>query len=368
MSLCVCLQNNNEIVIAADTALIMKYNDELLRFKKPFRKLVEIGNLLIFMSGSADVARIVMETFQQESLKTIHTLKKAVVSSSKDFSESHPEVVASLEEVDRGVGVLAAEYSNGGVIVHTIQPSDGYEIHSYTASDSETRPHTGGVFADEALSLLDPMLRNGGKSAPEMIDYVFKELSGESVGGMITVAILNKDGIEFIPERPIEETVRLRYYEDVFNGFRGGLYLTGALIQTAATGIFPRAEMSNTSKMFKVAASSSSSIEMSSAGTNALSHIRFQNGSNYAEMSLPSASTGLYMDGSSLTMEFLNVYLRGYIGVSILSWDTIKSERDGGSLQDALDKLAINMSFDPTTRNLKLWSQGSQLLAQVNIP
>ncbi|OAB30200.1 hypothetical protein PMSD_20660 [Paenibacillus macquariensis subsp. defensor] len=368
MSLCICLQNSEKLIIVADTALVIKQNGELLRFRKPFEKLVQVENFLIFMSGSADVACNVLERFPQESFKTIHSLQKVVINSCRNFSISHPEVEASLDEATRGVAVFAAEYANGGVIVHTIQPSDGFEIHSYTASDSETRPHAGGVLADEALSLLDPFLRKGGESVPKMIEYVFNELSGAEIGGMLTIAVLDKNGIEFMPPRSINENVRLRYYEDVFNSFRGSICLTGSLIQTAETGIFPRAEMSNTNKMFKVASSSNSSVEMRSSGSNALSDIYFKTGSAHASMSLPSASTGLLLDGDKLTAEFLNIYLRGYLGVSVPSWDTFKSVEDGESILNALDKLAINLTFDDSTRNLKLWSKGRQLLAQVNIP
>ncbi|MNL83222.1 hypothetical protein D3C87_2108050 [compost metagenome] len=68
-------------------------------------------------------------------------------------------------------------------------------------------------------------------------------------------------------------------------------------------------------------------------------------------------------------MEFTNrIYLRGYQGTYVPKWSELRSEETGISLESELNALAFNMTFDPTSRNLKLWSKGGTLLAQVNIP
>lgn len=156
----------------------------------------------------------------------------------------------------------------------------------------------------------------------------------------------------------------------------GGV-ITGASIRTGPPGAYPYAEMSNTDQMFSVRSSSSMGIDMKSVGTNGLSEMRFVNGGRYVSLGFPSATTGLYLSGadSNFTAEFVNIYLRGYGGTYVPRWSELRNEETGSSIQSELsaldssmDSLAINMTFDETTRNLKLWSRGGYLLAQVNIP
>ncbi|AZS14577.1 hypothetical protein [Paenibacillus lutimineralis] len=365
MSLCVCFQNNDCLMIAADTAVVKQINGRMYRLIEPFRKLVRIGDLLVFMSGSLGVANITMERFRTAKNKTIQELQKVVIESCNYFSKMHPDIVNGLDPKTRDVAVLAAEYKDGAVQVHIVQPSDNFQIHTYKASPTETIPHTGGVYADEAQDLIRPMLDAGNKTAGEMIRHVFDNLSGVEIGGNLIVAKIDQNGISFGPDQPIPEHVRIPYYEDLLSS----AFLTGSLIQTSASGNYPRAEMSSSDRMFKVGSSSSNSIEMRSLGyPNSIPDLYFKTGSSTASISLPSSSSGLYMSGDRLTAEFSEIRLRGYGSVSVLSWDQLKSEGSGRSLQGELDYTAYNMTFDPGTRNLKLWSRSGQLLAQVNIP
>ncbi len=151
-------------------------------------------------------------------------------------------------------------------------------------------------------------------------------------------------------------------------GLIEAVQIFGSYIATSQS--FPRSEMSNSNNMFASRASASNAVEMRSTGSNSVSDLRFVNGSNLASISHPSATTGLYINNGSgnLTMEFMNIFLRGYSSVKVLDWSRLRNEQTNNSLADELSNLAINMTFDPTTRNLKLWSKGGSLLAQVNIP
>lgn len=149
--------------------------------------------------------------------------------------------------------------------------------------------------------------------------------------------------------------------------------VTGALIQTSASG-YPRAEMSSSNKVFSVAASASNRVEMTSAGYPIAGvGLSFLNGGQASSIS---ANSGLYVYGDpTITMEAMNIFLRGYNGAYVSRWSDFRSEETGTSIQSELNALtglingsAVNMTFDPASRNLKLWSRGGSLLAQVNIP
>ncbi|WP_091067290.1 hypothetical protein [Paenibacillus sp. NFR01] len=143
--------------------------------------------------------------------------------------------------------------------------------------------------------------------------------------------------------------------------------VTGALIQTSEPGNYPRAEMSSSNRTFSVWSSANKGIEIRSYGANDASEFRFSNGSGYTYMLM--MDPGFYLNGSSaMTMEFMNIFLRGYNGTFVQRWSELRSEETGTSMAAELNSLAINMTFDSGSRNLKLWSKGGNLLAQVNIP
>lgn len=155
--------------------------------------------------------------------------------------------------------------------------------------------------------------------------------------------------------------------DGTFSGTITASTIIGSEIMTSSGG-YPRATMSSSNRMFGVWSSGSQSIEMSSLGSNALAELRFNNSGNSTAFSFPSSSTGLLISGQRLTMEFMEILLRAYNRVSVPDWYSLYSEGDGEYLRSALDGLAYNMTFDNSTRNLKLWSKGGTLLAQVNIP
>ncbi|SEU32787.1 hypothetical protein [Paenibacillus sp. NFR01] len=143
--------------------------------------------------------------------------------------------------------------------------------------------------------------------------------------------------------------------------------VTGALIQTSEPGIFPYAAMRSDNKTFTVAASATNRVEMTVTGYPTASvGFSFTNGSQVSRIS---GNDGLYLYGDqNIKMESMNIYLRGYNGTYVTRWSDLKSEETGANIAAELNSLAINMTFDSTSRNLKLWSKGGNLLAQVNIP
>lgn len=153
-------------------------------------------------------------------------------------------------------------------------------------------------------------------------------------------------------------------------GLIEAVQIFGSYIATSTE--FPRAEMSNTEETFAVWASQNKGIKMVSA----------RNGDPFLDF-VDSGSTGSIYYGASSGLDILNsgdvqidagdIYLKASRNIYVYDWSDFKNYY-GDTLQNALDnKLsnsngAVNMTFDPATRNLKLWSGTGGLLAQVNIP
>ncbi|OMD42565.1 hypothetical protein [Paenibacillus odorifer] len=351
MSLCICLQNSDSLLIAADTALTIKHEGRQYRFHQPFQKLVQVERFLIFMSGSADAALRVLEKFKAMEHKNVDSFQLALVEGCAEIARMYPDMYNSADPIARDAAAVVAEWTAAGPIVHLISPEDNFKRITRQVSASETAPHTAGYRADEAMDQIGTWLSKPDKPMGKAIQDVFENLSGEGIGGMLTVALMNEQGISFLPAGPIQEKVHLPYYEDFVlsqrSPFRGSISMIGSKIMTSEEGVFPRAEMSNTTRMFSVQSSENNRIEMRSVGSNELSELFFTTESAYASFSLPNEDTGLLGKGNNLTLEFGTIKLRGYSGVEVLGWEGLKTEA-GRSLATELAALwtAINGKAD----------------------
>lgn len=343
MSMCICIQNEDELIIAADTAVTKKVGQEIFRLRQPYQKLRHIGHFLVFGAGSADVMEDVFTRFSNETTKTADTLRSIVVDCCERFKRQHRETYDSLPEDGRDVAVLAAEMVQGKSVVYVIDPRNGFKVNTTRVGPASSTPHTGGYFASEAATYFGPLL-HARMPADEIIVKTFDHFSGAEVGGNITMALMNSQGIHFGQPIPIKESVRLRYYSD----FVGG-QLIGAQIMTNPEGVFPRAGMSNTERMFRVESSDDSMIEMRSVGSvGGRPSLEFKSGEVVTSFrQTPDINTGLYVSGNALHAELGRITLRGYDGVHFLGWSNIKSEglapgSIAQTLQQALDAKADN--------------------------
>ncbi|MEK3875174.1 hypothetical protein [Paenibacillus sp. FSL M7-0420] len=253
MSLCICLQNSDGLMIAADTAATITHGGKQYRLREPLQKLVQFGNFLIFMSGSAGAAVMVFEKFKQAATHSAETFQAALIEGCAEFAELYPERYASLEPETRDAGALVAEWTPRGVLVHTFQPADGFQPHTCKASPTETIPHAGGYHADEALDRICKWLKSGGRS-PSMsvaIRETFEILAGDRIGGIMTLATINNHGISFGPHQPIKEQIRLPFYDDFVQQqiLKKHMTLYGSYIATKEDA-FPRCEMSSNGNIF----------------------------------------------------------------------------------------------------------------------
>ncbi|MBY9082388.1 hypothetical protein KIH86_13835 [Paenibacillus sp. HN-1] len=152
----------------------------------------------------------------------------------------------------------------------------------------------------------------------------------------------------------------------------GGL-ITGAKYQTSDT-LWPRVVIDPASIAFGVYTDPNNGI-LIPAYDGGLSKIRFLSDGNESTLYYnPVVGLGL-SSYTNLNLTGQNVYLTATSGyIRIPSWSNLYSIGSSVTLQSALDAkinqaaAASNMTFDTTTRNLKLWSYTGALLAQVNIP
>lgn len=205
---------------------------------------------------------------------------------------------------------------------------------------------------------------------------------GAIVGSSINVGngrfVVNTNGSVFAADGTFTGTINAKSgtFEGAIysNGQIIGGVITGALIRTSNRNVYPRAEMSNTENMFSVWSSPNKGIQLNAfrSGGAVLEFIDY---SSTASMSF-SNGTGLQIlavGGEDIELSARDIDLKPSRYINIHDWSDIRNYYKD-SLQDALDEKAVasesayNMTYDLSTRNLKLWSRTGELLSQVNIP
>ncbi|MEK3796109.1 hypothetical protein MKX42_30670 [Paenibacillus sp. FSL R7-0204] len=144
--------------------------------------------------------------------------------------------------------------------------------------------------------------------------------------------------------------------------------ITGALIRTAQNG--ERIEVTPTG-LRSFDSTGTRRVSIANDGLGKYGGVGFWNSSGVevAGMYANDGFSFVYADGPLQILSFYdrvffggNVDFSGAINVYGLQISSVSG------LQSILDSKAVNMTFDTTSRNLKLWSSGGALLAQVNIP
>ncbi|MCM3041720.1 polymer-forming cytoskeletal protein [Paenibacillus motobuensis] len=161
--------------------------------------------------------------------------------------------------------------------------------------------------------------------------------------------------------------------DGTFSGTITASTIIGSEIMTSYGG-YPRAEMSSSNRMFSVWASSGRGIQMGAYRSGG-SYLSFIDGGYEATMSY-SASSGLQIlagVGQDIEISARDIDLSASRYINIYDWSDLRNYYNE-SLQNVLDEKAgvsqagYNLTFDSTTRNLKMYSRNGLLLAQVNIP
>jgi hypothetical protein len=370
MSLCAYIQTKDAITIGADTAVTLHIDGQYYRSSNRFEKLSQVGDYLVFVSGTIASSVHVVHDMQREERKTIGRLQRIIKRWGERLAHDDPDYVARVGK-DAGSGgslisaVIFRVLPEGGTVSYGICSSKGYSIEEFVVSDDGIRLSACGYSSDVATQHLFDLYFAGNRDPRKMITEVFHRVSGTNIGGDLVTYEMSRQGTSRYPDEKIPETLAYTVYQQepffVSNGsltagtitgitingntmtgnvINGGV-ITGALLQTDSEGSYPRAYMSNTTKMFGVSSSATSGIELRSFGSpSATSSIRLYAAGSEAGIAFPNASTGMYLSGPALTAEFDRIYLRGYNGVSVLNWSSLRSEADNQTLQSALSSKA----------------------------
>lgn len=441
MSLCTSLFMDGKIHVWADSRVSTEVNGKNYLVTDDYKKIRQVGNKVIFISGDADLAERVFMRIKPDS--SIEVIRNRARSHYNEFVRINGSKPAYQTEHGIGLGIYVFTIETTVPVFYQMHHKNDFEIDRQEPEDKQI--FTVAARSDEALEYIGELTSRGGAiDIDEVVMTTYEHLANEFIGGRLYSFLVTAQGIYSVAKEIKEKRsypkwrgrqfpyradhkgnvlankltansaqIKSSNFTDgaivgssinVGNGqftvdtagnmyagngrFRGnieasvitgtqvrGSTVTGSLIQTAEAGIYPRAEMSNTSNMFSVQSSPTRGIRMRSTGfPTSNSDINFYSDGAEAQITLPDAFTGLYFSAPKITMETSEIMLRGYNGVVVPSWGKLRNEDTGTNLAIELQNKAnaheagYNLTFDSQSRNLKMWSKGGQLLAQVPIP
>lgn len=339
MSLCVYLQTEDQIFIAADTAITRNVNGERYRQKEEMEKLFRIDDFLIFICGDLQSGIDIINDFKAEKLKSVWTLQKIIKRRYKKLVTEQPERLQELtKENDSLLSVICFEVNKEGVPVsYNFHPSNRFSAQIRKGVKGQTHIVAGGYSSLRAHQMAMSLYALGVPRS-NLMQQVFNSLSGEGIGGHMTLYTMDRTGINQIVKEKIDETLKLRVVDDFQSaGNLVGGTIVGSLIKTA--GEYPRIELSASDNLLRAYFSPRDYIEIQAdyGGSPSINFI--QNGQikgrintlmGFVEMY---GNNGLVFNAGSATIDMDSK-------VVVRSFDHIHGRAEGTSVGDTLENIS----------------------------
>lgn len=372
MSLCVCVQFPDRMILGSDTAVTFRISDGSKRRRvEPVQKSFIIGDTIVFLAGDAKTCFNIASEFDREKTKSITAFRRILKKHNRGLADRY-----SGESQDMPLNaVLLKMDQSGRTVSHTFLPSSHFNPVTRRGTDGGAHIVTGGFEADKVLTrALETW--DDEKDVRSYIRDLFEEFAGGEIGGELDLFEFNVNGAHYLGRQRLNETPRFEPItaEETFAlsaGLVGGT-VTGALVRTATNE--RRIEL-DTRGFRAVDNAGRSRITIATDSDEGISGLAFFD---------PSGSWQGQLIGTSSNMTLTardGIRLSGGTGpITLDSRVNFSYGIDPGvinGLNSALDnkapinhthnQYAVNMTFDSTTKNLKMYNQSGAVIATVNI-
>lgn len=382
MSLCVYLQQFNQIIIGADTAITRQREDgQRCRDSNGVDKLIKVGKYLLFVCGDLTAAMDVVESFKKSKIQTVPELQRIIRQRYRRIIREEPERIKEAEgQGTTMLNVVCFEVdANGRTISHLFNPNNGFKDDRRLGTHGHTHLIAGGYQSDKALELAIAGNTAGTTDPKALIRHVFESLAGTDIGGELTLYVMDTQGAELVSREKIKEAIAYPVidFQACASSLTGGTII-GAVIRTSDSGA--RYEVDSTgwrtydsSNRQRISINANDQYGMSAiqfAGTNGGGG--YVNGGDSLFSIVTTNDMLIAALGGNLTIQG-NVNFSGSvsgIGINTISGLQTRLNSIDSAISDRayINSVVANAAFDPSSRNLKFYNQyGTQLFA-VNIP
>lgn len=195
MSLCVLIQDKDEIIVAGDSREAIKIKGELYATGAESPKIRVIGDQVIFTTGNASVAEGILSEYKMSGIYTIDNLQKIMNKHVKKYvAEYGARYFESGYNISQVVGFVVSCFRNGRSMVYALSSGDSNIFESI----DDTIRIADGSRSNEALALLKEYEENGGQDLLEGFKRVYNSLADEGIGGTLYVFHIDRSGIKHV--------------------------------------------------------------------------------------------------------------------------------------------------------------------------
>ncbi|OMD78248.1 hypothetical protein [Paenibacillus odorifer] len=214
MSLNIVTIINNNIVTAADTAVSTEIKGEKYRVHNESKKIFHIDDMVVYLSGNADLSKIIIDEFIKCKDHSIENLKRIIVSWCDKFMEFPVIKVHYSKGKDFLIGSLVSKFENGLAVMYEISQEHNFEIRRMEISKNQTAVYAIGVNSEVASKYLDKLIYDG---VPVLQAYqdTYNKLSSSEIGGQLELFIMDGKSIKKIPNYSIKEKDSLKWRREM---------------------------------------------------------------------------------------------------------------------------------------------------------
>lgn len=191
MSLCLLIQEEDRIIIGADSRESITINGEKFATGRNIRKIRVIGDLVIFSTGSAYVAGNILEEFEASGDWSIENLERIKDKHVELFAEQHGSRYFGDNGYDRShvIGFVICSFREGKSVVQAMSSKDS-EVFNNVGSRIKLAD---GARGPEALEMLK---KHQQTEVVEAYKLIYSALADERIGGILSIFLIDKHGIK----------------------------------------------------------------------------------------------------------------------------------------------------------------------------
>ncbi len=203
MSLCVVIQDKDRIVIGADSRESIRVGKEFYATGRYVNKTHIIGDQVIFSTGSSYVASAILNDYRVSGDYSIQNLEEIKNKRVNEFVNDHgEEFFGSGQELKHVVAFVVCSRRQGKSAIYALSS----ENRSITEIVDEPVRVADGSRCSEALKLLKEYQD---LELLEAYQNIYNNLSDESIGGELTIHLIDRHGIRNITF-PIIDSRKIR--------------------------------------------------------------------------------------------------------------------------------------------------------------
>ncbi|OQB13746.1 MAG: hypothetical protein BWY15_01595 [Firmicutes bacterium ADurb.Bin193] len=200
MSLCIFIQHKNDIYMAGDSRMSVDIDGTNYRWNDNYNKIEQVGNLVIFKSGSAQIMTKIIEQFKTNEKKDVNTFQKLCIEIYNEHKSKNGNNFKHYEYGDDiKIGVLIGTIENDIPALYFISESLGFEKRKMELPlDKEINEGFLGVKCDEAIQTYKSCVFdfNDLNNVFENYKKIYESVTGTNIGGNMTLFHITKNKIE----------------------------------------------------------------------------------------------------------------------------------------------------------------------------